>query len=105
MNKKWENILDNVFNAVFYTLHIWTLLVAATTATDAWPAMVLTLFTPVLSWIYWFFVLWKKFGFWHSYNIAVIVGLIAEAIILRLDVRLESSQAPQSNGEESQDDL
>ena len=102
--KKWVNILGQVFDVGCYALHLWTTLIAYFMEGEA--GMFLTFVTPVLSWIYWFFVLWIKFGFWHLYNIALIVALIVAVIIgwTAIDQE-ESSQAPQSNDKKSQDDL
>ena len=97
--KKWVNILGHVFNAGCYALHLWTVWIAY--FMKGWPAMVLTLLTPLLSWIFWFFVLWIKFGFWHLYNIAVIVALIVGAIIGWMGDDLEEpGQSSQSKVEE-----
>ena len=102
--KKWVNILGQVFNAGCYALHLWTVWTAYFMKGEA--AMFLTLLTPLLSWIFWFFVLWIKFGFWHLYNIAVIVVLIAGGVIgWKVDDQAESSQSPQSKDEESHDNL
>jgi hypothetical protein len=74
--------------------------------TYGWPAAALTLLTPILSWIFWFVVLWIKFGIWRWYNIAVIIALIAGVIIgFTDDDQEESSQSPSLKDEESHDDL
>ena len=102
--KKWVNILGHVFNVGCYALHLWTVWIAYFQKGEG--AMFLTFLTPVLSWIFWFFVLWKKYGFWHWYNIALIAVLIAGVIVSwKGDDQEESSQAPQSKDEESRDDL
>jgi hypothetical protein len=102
--KKLANILGHVFNVGCYALHLWTVWIAYFQKGEG--AMFLTFLTPVLSWIFWFFVLWKKYGFWHWYNIALIAVLIAGVIVgWKGDDQEESSRAPQSKDEESSDDL
>ena len=102
--KKLVSILGHVFNAACFALHLWTAWIAYFQKGEG--AMFLTFLTPVLSWIFWFFVLWKKYGFGHWYNIAVIVTLIAGVIIgFTDDDQKESSQSLQSKDEESHDNL
>jgi len=102
--KKLANTLGHVFNAACYALHLWTVWIAYFQNGEG--AAFLTLLTPLLSWIFWFFVLWKKFGFWHWYNIAIIVVMIAGVIIgFTDDDQEESSQSSQLKDEESHDDL
>ena len=102
--KKWVKILVHVFDTGCYAMHLWTVWIAYFRKGEG--AAFLTFLTPVLSWIYWFFVMWKNVGFWHWYNITLIVLLVAGGIIgWKYDDQAESSQSPQSQEEESHGNL
>lgn len=73
---KW-NIFEKLIAALFIILYIWTIFISFSSNNVS--ALVLTLFTPVLAQVYWFFYMGINYTFvtfYHLLNILLIFIII-----------------------------